>query len=255
MGSVELHCSWGGRTETALTPHPHHGIAQSQQWSSVLDSEVLCSSMQFPPTCIELYFTSTKSLQLYSTPLLLLPIPPSYLLQDIHPRPLRPVVPPLTSPTQTSSRQPHCVSLSLSNQPNNFFFLFSPLYSLLWSLFCSHSLSLFLSVSPSLLSLPSLALSPSLSLAFSLSPSLFSFSLYPSPTPTIFSYSLCSLSGWLWLAVAVLAVAVGGGGCAALTCSGRISCRDMYDMLRHMSPPLGLGNRCPARVAYKVRTP
>eukprot|EP00063_Salmo_salar_P033856 XP_014008691.1 PREDICTED: voltage-dependent P/Q-type calcium channel subunit alpha-1A-like isoform X1 [Salmo salar] len=36
---------------------------------------------------------------------------------------------------------------------------------------------------------------------------------------------------------------------------GRISCRDMYDMLRHMSPPLGLGNRCPARVAYKVRTP
>lgn len=27
----------------------------------------------------------------------------------------------------------------------------------------------------------------------------------------------------------------------------------MYDMLRHMSPPLGLGKRCPARVAYKVR--
>ncbi|KAK7939766.1 hypothetical protein WMY93_003092 [Mugilogobius chulae] len=36
--------------------------------------------------------------------------------------------------------------------------------------------------------------------------------------------------------------------------SGRISCRDMYDMLRHMCPPLGLGKRCPARVAYKVRT-
>uniref|UniRef100_A0A8C7XSR3 Voltage-dependent P/Q-type calcium channel subunit alpha-1A n=1 Tax=Oryzias sinensis TaxID=183150 RepID=A0A8C7XSR3_9TELE len=32
---------------------------------------------------------------------------------------------------------------------------------------------------------------------------------------------------------------------------GRISCRDMYDMLRLMSPPLGLGKRCPARVAYK----
>ncbi|MEQ2157594.1 Voltage-dependent P/Q-type calcium channel subunit alpha-1A, partial [Goodea atripinnis] len=32
---------------------------------------------------------------------------------------------------------------------------------------------------------------------------------------------------------------------------GRISCREMYDMLRHMSPPLGLGKRCPARVAYK----
>lgn len=25
-------------------------------------------------------------------------------------------------------------------------------------------------------------------------------------------------------------------------------------MLRHMCPPLGLGKRCPARVAYKVRT-
>lgn len=24
-------------------------------------------------------------------------------------------------------------------------------------------------------------------------------------------------------------------------------------MLRHMCPPLGLGKRCPARVAYKVR--
>lgn len=27
---------------------------------------------------------------------------------------------------------------------------------------------------------------------------------------------------------------------------------DMYQMLRHMSPPLGLGKKCPARVAYKV---
>ncbi|XP_057202228.1 voltage-dependent P/Q-type calcium channel subunit alpha-1A isoform X3 [Triplophysa rosa] len=32
---------------------------------------------------------------------------------------------------------------------------------------------------------------------------------------------------------------------------GRISYRDMYEMLRHMSPPLGLGKKCPARVAYK----
>uniref|UniRef100_A0A673GNL8 Voltage-dependent P/Q-type calcium channel subunit alpha-1A n=1 Tax=Sinocyclocheilus rhinocerous TaxID=307959 RepID=A0A673GNL8_9TELE len=32
---------------------------------------------------------------------------------------------------------------------------------------------------------------------------------------------------------------------------GRISFRDMYEMLRHMSPPLGLGKKCPARVAYK----
>uniref|UniRef100_A0A8C9N3P2 Voltage-dependent N-type calcium channel subunit alpha n=1 Tax=Serinus canaria TaxID=9135 RepID=A0A8C9N3P2_SERCA len=33
---------------------------------------------------------------------------------------------------------------------------------------------------------------------------------------------------------------------------GRISYTDMYEMLRHMSPPLGLGKKCPARVAYKV---
>ncbi|XP_050979460.1 calcium channel, voltage-dependent, P/Q type, alpha 1A subunit, b isoform X20 [Labeo rohita] len=32
---------------------------------------------------------------------------------------------------------------------------------------------------------------------------------------------------------------------------GRISYSDMYEMLRHMCPPLGLGKRCPARVAYK----
>ncbi|KAA0705626.1 Voltage-dependent P/Q-type calcium channel subunit alpha-1A [Triplophysa tibetana] len=35
---------------------------------------------------------------------------------------------------------------------------------------------------------------------------------------------------------------------------GRISYRDMYEMLRHMSPPLGLGKKCPARVAYKLYT-
>lgn len=28
--------------------------------------------------------------------------------------------------------------------------------------------------------------------------------------------------------------------------------RDMYEMLRDMSPPLGLGKKCPPRVAYKV---
>uniref|UniRef100_A0A8D0BZU3 Voltage-dependent N-type calcium channel subunit alpha n=1 Tax=Salvator merianae TaxID=96440 RepID=A0A8D0BZU3_SALMN len=32
---------------------------------------------------------------------------------------------------------------------------------------------------------------------------------------------------------------------------GRISYTDMYEMLRHMSPPLGLGKKCPARIAYK----
>uniref|UniRef100_A0A3B3V162 Voltage-dependent N-type calcium channel subunit alpha-1B n=1 Tax=Poecilia latipinna TaxID=48699 RepID=A0A3B3V162_9TELE len=32
---------------------------------------------------------------------------------------------------------------------------------------------------------------------------------------------------------------------------GRISYSDMYEMLRDMSPPLGLGKKCPPRVAYK----
>ncbi|XP_054582795.1 voltage-dependent N-type calcium channel subunit alpha-1B isoform X2 [Eptesicus fuscus] len=32
---------------------------------------------------------------------------------------------------------------------------------------------------------------------------------------------------------------------------GRITYNDMFEMLKHMPPPLGLGKRCPARVAYK----
>ncbi|XP_053907732.1 voltage-dependent P/Q-type calcium channel subunit alpha-1A [Cuculus canorus] len=32
---------------------------------------------------------------------------------------------------------------------------------------------------------------------------------------------------------------------------GRLTLMDMYEMLRHMSPPLGLGKKCPPRVAYK----
>lgn len=36
--------------------------------------------------------------------------------------------------------------------------------------------------------------------------------------------------------------------------SGRMSYRDMYKMLRDMSPPLGLGKKCPPRVAYKVES-
>uniref|UniRef100_A0A672ZDE2 Voltage-dependent N-type calcium channel subunit alpha n=1 Tax=Sphaeramia orbicularis TaxID=375764 RepID=A0A672ZDE2_9TELE len=32
---------------------------------------------------------------------------------------------------------------------------------------------------------------------------------------------------------------------------GRMTYRDMYEMLRDMSPPLGLGKKCPPRVAYK----
>lgn len=34
--------------------------------------------------------------------------------------------------------------------------------------------------------------------------------------------------------------------------SGRIHYTDMYEMLTCMSPPLGLGKKCPSKVAYKV---
>ena len=37
--------------------------------------------------------------------------------------------------------------------------------------------------------------------------------------------------------------------------SGRICYQDMYKLLRFISPPLGLGKKCPNRVAYKVGTP
>ncbi len=37
--------------------------------------------------------------------------------------------------------------------------------------------------------------------------------------------------------------------------SGRICYQDMYKLLRFISPPLGLGKKCPNRVAYKVCTP
>lgn len=34
--------------------------------------------------------------------------------------------------------------------------------------------------------------------------------------------------------------------------SGRIHYNDMYEMLTNMSPPLGLGKKCPSKLAYKV---
>lgn len=37
--------------------------------------------------------------------------------------------------------------------------------------------------------------------------------------------------------------------------SGRIHYTEMYEMLTLMSPPLGLGKRCPSKVAYKVDRP
>jgi len=48
--------------------------------------------------------------------------------------------------------------------------------------------------------------------------------------------------------------------CACLTplyssCSGRIHYKDMYSLLRVIDPPLGLGKKCPHRVACKVWLP
>lgn len=34
-------------------------------------------------------------------------------------------------------------------------------------------------------------------------------------------------------------------------CSGKIHYTEMYDMLKNMDPPLGFGNKCPNRLAYK----
>lgn len=60
----------------------------------------------------------------------------------------------------------------------------------------------------------------------------------------------------LWMLnahVAYMCAWVGVFGCVLCGhTSGRITYTDMYQMLRHMCPPLGLGKRCPARVAYKV---
>jgi hypothetical protein len=32
---------------------------------------------------------------------------------------------------------------------------------------------------------------------------------------------------------------------------GKIHYTEMYDMLKNMDPPLGFGNKCPSRLAYK----
>lgn len=34
-------------------------------------------------------------------------------------------------------------------------------------------------------------------------------------------------------------------------CRGKIHYKHMYDMLRDMDPPVGFGNKCPSRLAYK----
>lgn len=57
----------------------------------------------------------------------------------------------------------------------------------------------------------------------------------PSSIPSLFCSSFSSPSSWL-----------------PGTPSGRIHYTDMYEMLTNMSPPLGLGKKCPSKVAYKV---
>lgn len=37
----------------------------------------------------------------------------------------------------------------------------------------------------------------------------------------------------------------------SIICSGKIHYTEMYDMLKNMDPPLGFGNKCPNRLAYK----
>lgn len=37
----------------------------------------------------------------------------------------------------------------------------------------------------------------------------------------------------------------------SLLCSGKILYTEMFDMLKNMDPPLGFGNKCPYRLAYK----
>ncbi|KAG7240825.1 hypothetical protein INR49_023399 [Caranx melampygus] len=41
----------------------------------------------------------------------------------------------------------------------------------------------------------------------------------------------------------------------SVTVVGRICYQDMYKLLRFISPPLGLGKKCPNRVAYKKKKP
>lgn len=66
---------------------------------------------------------------------------------------------------------------------------------------------------------------------FTFCPSCFSSRLSNSPSFSLFLFFFSPLSA-LW--------------------SGRIRYLDMYEMLLHMSPPLGLGKKCPPRIAYKV---
>lgn len=67
-------------------------------------------------------------------------------------------------------------------------------------------------------------------------PFLFHLQHHPSPI-SFFFFPLSFISPLSWLHG---------------TPSGRIHYTDMYEMLTNMSPPLGLGKKCPSKLAYKV---
>lgn len=69
----------------------------------------------------------------------------------------------------------------------------------------------------------------------------------------IFFLFFCSL--WFYfLSLCILCVPSPNLPSLYFSCSGRIHYKDMYSLLRVISPPLGLGKKCPHRVACKVWT-
>lgn len=147
----------------------------------------------------------------------------------------------LLHPSSTLLLLEPCVHPSLSLSPplspqkphvqwskkNNLCICFLPLPLLCWFLSFSFSSCILLQTRPCMSSLPPL-------------PDLFRFHV-------VRLRLFCLWCVCVWIACVCL--------CVCGHPSGRISYTDMYQMLRHMCPPLGLGKRCPARVAYKVDSP
>lgn len=65
---------------------------------------------------------------------------------------------------------------------------------------------------------------------------------------------LTPLSFFLSFSLCILCVPSPNLHSLYFSCSGRIHYKDMYSLLRVISPPLGLGKKCPHRVACKVWT-
>lgn len=42
--------------------------------------------------------------------------------------------------------------------------------------------------------------------------------------------------------------------CSVIVSRGKLHFTEMFDMLKNMAPPLGFGNKCPNRLAYKKLT-